>query len=159
MDIKESLKGQYRASLKMMRECVAVCPEDLWVAGEHPRNFWRIVYHSLYYTHLYLMPSEKEFVAWGRHRSDSRILWDQPAVEEPYSVAETLEYLDFIADRMEKWVDALNLESPETGISWYKNMGKFDHQLVNLRHLQGHVGQLSELLMARGIETTWVGKA
>jgi hypothetical protein len=29
---------------------------------------------------------------------------------------------------------------------------------MNLRHLQGHVGQLSELLMAKGIDTDWICK-
>ncbi len=30
---------------------------------------------------------------------------------------------------------------------------------MSLRHIQGHVGQLSELLMAHGIDTDWVSKA
>ena len=56
-------------------------------------------------------------------------------------------------------VDQLNLDSDETGFSWYKNMSKLSHQLMSLRHLQGHVGQLSELLMARGIDTDWVARS
>ena len=55
-------------------------------------------------------------------------------------------------------VDQLDLASDETGFSWYKNMSKLSHQLMNLRHMQGHVGQLSELLMARGIDTDWVAQ-
>ena len=43
-------------------------------------------------------------------------------------------------------------------IVWYPGMAKLSHELMNLRHLQGHVGQLSELLLARGIETDWIGK-
>ncbi len=38
-------------------------------------------------------------------------------------------------------------------------MSKLSHQLMNLRHRQGHIGQLSELLMARGIDTDWVAKS
>ena len=38
-------------------------------------------------------------------------------------------------------------------------MSKLSHELMNLRHTQGHVGQLSELLMARGIDTDWTSKA
>ncbi|MFM9874119.1 MAG: DinB family protein [Fimbriimonadaceae bacterium] len=159
MDIKKSLKRQYKASLNMLRECIEKCPDEAWLAGEHPRNFWRIAYHALYYTHLYMMPTEDDFVAWEKHRDDSRILWDKPAVEEAYSIEETLEYLDFVAAHVGEWVDALDLESKSTGIPWYKGMGKFEHQLVNLRHIQGHVGQLSELLMTKGIYLTWVSKA
>jgi len=43
----------------------------------------------------------------------------------------------------------------ESGFSWY-SIPKLDHQLLNLRHLQGHVGQLSELVMATGADLTWV---
>jgi hypothetical protein len=38
-------------------------------------------------------------------------------------------------------------------------MSKLEHQFVNLRHLGGHVGQLSELLMARGMTISWVNSA
>lgn len=38
-------------------------------------------------------------------------------------------------------------------------MSKLSHELMNLRHTQGHVGQLSELLMARGIDTDWISKS
>lgn len=34
-----------------------------------------------------------------------------------------------------------------------------DLRQVNLRHIQGHVGQLSELLMARAIDTNWIASS
>ncbi len=159
MDIKKSLIRQYRAGLSMMRECIEKCPDKIWLSGQHPRNYWRVAYHALFYTHLYLMPTENDFVAWDKHRDESRILWEKPAVEEPYSQSELIAYLDMIYENVGIWVDELDLESKTTGIPWYKGMGKFEHQIVNVRHLQGHVGQLSELLMAKGIDLTWVSKA
>lgn len=38
-------------------------------------------------------------------------------------------------------------------------MSKLSHELMSLRHIQGHVGQLSELLMRDDIDTDWIGKA
>jgi hypothetical protein len=38
-------------------------------------------------------------------------------------------------------------------------MSKLSHELMNLRHIQGHVGQLSELLMVAGIDTRWIARA
>ncbi len=52
----------------------------------------------------------------------------------------------------------MDLDSDSTGFSWYPNMTKLSHELMNLRHIQGHVGQLSELLMARGIDVNWIGR-
>ena len=38
-------------------------------------------------------------------------------------------------------VDALDLDSTESGFSWY-HMSKLEHQFVNIRHIQHHAGQL-----------------
>ncbi|MBX3114484.1 MAG: hypothetical protein KF836_07955 [Fimbriimonadaceae bacterium] len=158
MNIKSALKGQYRAALKMLRQCIEACPQELWLSGEHPRNYWRIAYHALFYAHLYAMPTHEHFIAWAKHKPDIECLWEAPPHEAAYSQSEELEYLEFIDHHIDEWVDALDLESQETGFPWYKNMSKLDHQIMNVRHIQGHVGQLSELLMANGIDIDWVGK-
>lgn len=157
MDIRAALKGQYGASLKMLRQAVTRLPDDLWLAGTHPRNTWRIAFHAVFYTHLYLHQSSKEFKKWKGTLKECAALWGNPTVRSPYSKAEVLEYLDHVLSNMPRWVDELDLESAESGFSYYPNMTKFEHQLVNIRHLQGHVGQLSEILMANGIETDWMG--
>ena len=59
---------------------------------------------------------------------------------------------------LDRWIDALDLDTLESGFDWYPNMPKLDHMMLNIRHLQGHVGQLSELLMAHGIDTDWVSR-
>lgn len=159
MDIRSALKGQYHAGLAMLREAIELCPDDLWLGGEHPRNTWRIAYHAIFYTHLYLQTSEAAFVPWDRHRDSIRILWDdgdEPVpMEPPYSKAETLEYLALVDSGVDAWVDAIDLDSQESGFWWYK-IPKLDHQILNIRHLGGHVGQLSELLMASGLDIDWV---
>jgi hypothetical protein len=155
--IKTSLKNQYGSCFAMLRQAVERCPDDLWLGGEHPRNTWRIAYHAAYYTHLYIAQSSKSFESWVNHRKDCVILWDKPKVEEPYTKAEVLDYIDFVVDLMPSAVENLNLEAKSSGYSWYPNVPKVEHQFVNLRHIQGHVGQLSELLMARGINIDWVG--
>lgn len=157
MDIRSALKGQYHAGLAMLRETVDLCPEDMWFSGRHPRQYWRIAYHATFYTHLYLAQNEKSFKKWEKGRDECRSLAEGPPGVESYSKAEILEYVDLLDSHVDSAVDALDLESPETGFYWYPNMTKLDHQLLNLRHLQGHVGQLSELLMANGMETNWIG--
>lgn len=159
MDIRASLKGQYSAGLKMLRECIELCPDSNWTSGVHPRSFWRIAYHAIYYTHLYMQPDLESFVPWSKHREHVPVLWESPDVVEPYTKAELLDYLDQVAKAVNDSVDKLDLDSPETGFHWYTNMNKLDHQMMNFRHLQGHVGQLSELLMAENVdlEIDWVG--
>jgi len=158
VNIKAALNRQYHAGLAMLRQAVERCPEQVWVSGEQPRSVWRIAFHAVFYTHLYLQPNLEAFVPWEKDREDCASLWDDPPVVEPYTKSEILDYIDLVAASLDKAVDLLDLDSGETGFWWYKDMAKLDHQLMNLRHLQGHVGQLSELLMAKGIDLDWVGQ-
>ncbi len=53
--LRSALKSQYHASLAMLRTAIRACPEDLWSSSDgHANRYWRIAYHTLYYTHLYL---------------------------------------------------------------------------------------------------------
>lgn len=150
----------------MLAECVQKCPEGMWIEGKHPRTFWRVAFHAAFFTHLYMGQNEEAFAPWpGRREGIHHGLWHQPWEVEPYELPEgdeiyqsneILGYIRFVDALVDPTIAQLNLASDETGFSWYKNMSKLSHQLMNLRHLQGHVGQLSELLMARGIDTNWV---
>lgn len=143
----------------MLRLTVERCPDEIWVSGQHPRTYWRIAFHAIFFTHLYLQPNEAAFRRWEKHRDNTDVLWETPDIVEPYSRADILGYIDEVRAGVDATVDALDLDSDETGFSWYPNMGKLDHQMMNIRHLQGHVGQLSEILMAHGIDTDWIGMA
>ncbi len=174
MDLRTALKEQYHGGLAMLAQCVERCPDDLWLAGEHPRSFWRVAWHAAYYTHNYLVQNEAAFNGSAPHwpaavRDALGVSDTQTAIDvEPYGLPEGVtpltqrevsDYIAYLGGLIDATVDGLDLESPETGFSWYPNMSKMSHQLMNLRHLQGHVGQLSELLMARGVDTDWVAKA
>lgn len=175
MQLRQALKEQYHAGLAMLAQCVERCPDDLWLAGEHPRPFWRIAWHAAYFTQNYLVQNEAAFNGsapdWPAAVrsallgvSDTQAAIDVEPYELPEGVTpltqrEVSDYIAYLRDLIDATVDGLDLESQETGFSWYPNMSKMSHQLMNLRHLQGHVGQLSELLMASGIGTEWVAKS
>lgn len=184
--VKTVLKGHYHAGLTMLAECVDKCPDDLWTAANlspsppagvnNPpwngveRPFWRIAFHNAYFTHLYLGQDETAFQPPPaelavRCRKDFEPMWHAPWELEPYelptgtqpcSQSGILEYIEYVDSLVDSTVAGLDLESRESGFHWYPNTNKLSHQLINLRHLQGHVGQLSELLMARGIDIDWV---
>lgn len=156
--VKNALGGQYHAGFAMLRQAIEACSPTLWVAGAHPRSFWRIAYHVLFYTHLYLMTEEAAFRCWSKHRDTVTSLWpeDKPPILEPYSKQEVLEYLNWIDANVDNWLELIDLDSPRSGFNWYK-CSKLDHQLMNIRHLGTHVGQLSELIMADpAVEIDWV---
>lgn len=178
MDIRQALTGQYRAGLAMLADCVQKCPDDLWTTPDPEvddedrviyRAFWRIAFHTVYFTHLYLGQNEDAFQPWpGRRPGYYDGMWQKPWDIEPYefpkdaepaSKQEILDYIAYVDSLIEPIVAQLDLDSQDSGFRWYKNINKLSHELLNLRHLQGHVGQLSELLLQRGIDADWVSQA
>jgi len=169
----------------MLMQCIERCPADLWEAPNPPdagaqerdpdwngveRPFWRIAFHDVYFTHLYLSQDEASFQPPPSgssllQRDDFAPMWADPSALEPYELAagvpacrpsELIAYLVFVDGLVDSAIDAMDLESPSSGFRWYPKESKFEHQLLNLRHLQGHVGQLSELQMLRGVNVEWV---
>ncbi|MEQ1822225.1 MAG: DinB family protein [Fimbriimonadaceae bacterium] len=161
MDIKPALKRQYHASLGMIKQAVERCPDDLWARRDDPRDFWRIAYHVIFYTHLYLFQTNEQFVPWRLQRDKNEQLWAKPwkpgKGPDPYTKEEILEYWQICRDLVDKAIDEMDLDAKDSGFSWY-NMPKLEHQMVNLRHMQQHAGQMAELLMAEGILTDWFAR-
>ena len=165
MELKRALGGQFRAGLAMLRECVELCPDDLWAAvvDKPPRTTWRIAYHAVFYTHFYLGQTRADFTPWGRHVDHAVMTFADEGKELPpegtvFSQADLAEYIDHVSERIDGLLGALDLESPDSGFPWYPNFPKLDHVLLTLRHLGVHVGQLQELLFARGIEPDWISR-
>lgn len=165
--LRAALKSQYHAALAMLREAVESCPDDLWLSDAYRNACWQIAYHALFFTHLYLQENEAAFEPWEHHqsgvqhedgiggRADPES--DLPLLPRPYTKAEVLAYCTACDDMVDGAVDAMDLDSPESGFSWYR-IPKIDHQIVNIRHVQHHAAQLADRLRASAdIGVRWVG--
>ncbi len=62
----------------MLKQAIELCPDGLWTGGNYPVPFWRVAYHALFYTHLYLQPDEKAFRPWEHHRDQYQFLGAVP---------------------------------------------------------------------------------
>ena len=163
MESKEIIKSQYRAVLEMLGEAIAKCPETLWIDPGCKNRYWHVAYHALFFTHLYLQDTEKEFVAWKKHRNEYQFLgplpWPphrEPNIGEPYTKEEIIEYLGVCRNEVEARVSAMDLDA-ESGFHWL-SFGKLALQFYNIRHIQHHAGQLSDRLRTKeGIGIRWVG--
>jgi hypothetical protein len=165
--LAESLKSQYRASLAMLREAIEKCPDTLWARESDLNKTWQVAYHALYFVHLYAQPTLEDFVPWsGQHPesqnddcfpgnpSESSTL---PVIPEPYAQAEVLSYHQFCEDSIGSWIDRLDLASASSGFPWYP-ISKLEHQLLNLRHVMQHTGQIMERVRsAANVGVRWRG--
>ena len=116
MDIRSALKEQYHAGLAMLKECVELCPDDLWTAGKHPRTYWRIAFHAAYFAHLYLGQSEDAYVPWPGRKEGFPTMWERPWDIEPYELPENapiyrpeeiIDYILFVDGRVDPCLDAI----------------------------------------------------
>jgi hypothetical protein len=153
MNTKEVIMSQYEASLEMLRLAVIRCPLSLWDNQEDKNQFWQVVYHALFYTHLYLQPSEEAFVPWAKHKEGCHRMENRG---EPYGKEEILEYFEICREQVETQVQSLELDAP-SGFEWLP-FNKLELQFYNIRHLQQHTGELCERLgVMGGIEVPWIG--
>jgi len=165
MDVKATIVSQYLAALEMMKQVIEKCPNAVWLNADHPNFFWHVAYHALFYTHLYLQPQEADFIPWTKHRRNLNSFgpphWaPEEEVEpgEPLSQAEVLDYLALCQQEVQTQTLNLDLEAP-SGFDWIP-LNKLDLQFYNIRHLQHHVGELSQRLWAEaGVEINWVGQS
>jgi hypothetical protein len=154
--LRSAIKSQHHAALAMLRAAIRRCPDELWTSrGGHANPFWRIAYHTLYYTHLYLQPNNRAFRPWAHHQRGIQHMDKPPKTWRPYTKAEVLAYWSICKSLVDDAVDALDLNDPQSGFSWYK-IPKMEHQIVNIRHVQYHQAQLADRLrVATGAGVNW----
>ncbi|HLO97338.1 MAG TPA: hypothetical protein VK171_01980 [Fimbriimonas sp.] len=158
MEIRSAIKRQHHAGLAMLRQAIEVCPDDLWLSGEHPRTYWRIAYHAAGYAHLYLYEGMNDWKPWALARNECAVLEGDVEVMTPYTKSEMLDFVDLIVSEVDLRVDAIDIEAPHCGFTWYPNVTRLELHILSLRHLHGHIGQLHELLIARGLDVEWIGQ-
>ena len=157
-NFKPALKGQYHAALDMLKGAIEECPDDIWIGGVPPRQFYRLAYHTLFYTYFYLQVRSEEFVPWEHHRDEVESDQEREKLDAtPYSQAELLTCWNLVDAVVDPQLDKIDLTSPESGFHWYK-ISKLDHIIMNLRHIQEHAGQLRDRLLEAGIDQRWVTK-
>ncbi len=130
----------------MLKQAIAKCPQELWDAPQDENRFWFTAYHALYYAHLYLQPTRKNFVRWRGH--------GKPISSPMLSKEEVLDYLAFVEQEVIRRVPATDLEA-DSGFAGIR-VDKLELQFVNIRHIQHHTGELYERLGARkNIKLDW----
>ena len=163
MATKEIIRSQYLATLEMLNQAILQCPEDLWADARFNNQFWQVAYHALFYTHLYLQPSEEDFIPRNMHYENAhRFSSPEPGSsgegkgDSSYPKEEILEFLDFCRNEVGGKVAKLDMEA-NSGFDWIP-FNKQELQFYNIRHLQHHTGELCERLgTVAGIDIKWIG--
>ena len=150
--------SQYRASLAMLRSAISLTPDALWNDSAYPSRTWRIAYHTLYYTQLYLGASPDAYVPWEKAIDEAEDLDSRAFDEKLIGRDEILGWLDSIVASIPRAVESLPLDA-ESGFYWLK-FTRAELHIYSIRHIMDHTGQLAERLRANGVTSgvKWVSK-
>lgn len=158
MDVHAAVSSQYLSALAMLQQAVEGCPEPLWDSPEDANKSWRVAYHALFYTHLYLQKTIDDFHPWEKHWAKAEELGKDAQPGPAFTKGDILEYLDQCRKLAVEAAAALDPQAP-SGFYWL-TFSKLELQFYNIRHLQQHTGELMERLGSRaGISCDWVSKA
>jgi len=155
------LTSQIRAALKMLRQSIESCPEDLWSRPTDHNAFWVLAYHTVFFAHLYLSASQESFEHFEREVQGHECFgksdlgdWSELTSGDEFAKDDVLAYCDHVHEHVSQWVGATPFDAP-SGFPWLK-FAKSEAHLYNLRHIQHHVGQLNERLRQEaGIGFGW----
>ena len=164
--IKQSLLGQYHASLYTLGRCVAQCPGELWFEPVAADPFWYVAYHTLYFADYYLSTDDASFRPQEFHREDEELLGPPPwpsASPPGRDAAYTPEVIAGYAEHCRrKAAETLALETAESlaGPSGFprRNICRLEMHVYNVRHVQHHAAHLGmKLRLATGRGVDWRG--
>jgi hypothetical protein len=159
MELREVLWRQFGATIDMLENALAACPDELWGDQERNPQYWYVVYHTLFFLDYYLSESVDGFAPPApftlSELDPSGILPDRV-----YTKAELKAYLEHGRAKCRAVIFGLTRESAFAP----RRFGSVDGPLVegliySLRHVQHHAAQLN-LILRQEVDAapTWVGK-
>lgn len=154
--LKDALWHQFGASIDMLANAIAACPDELW---DTETKFWYSGYHTLFFLDYYLSDDPNNFTPPAPFTLTEL---DPTGVmpERVYSKQELLTYLKFGKQKCHNLVTSLTAETAaKRFINEYRNYNIIEILLYNMRHVQHHAAQLNLLLRQSGhTPSKWVSQ-
>jgi DinB superfamily len=152
--------NQFGASIEMLENAIAACPDTLWDDRTQRPEFWYVAFHALFFLDFYLSDSEEAFAPPAPFTRDEL----DPAgllPERPYTKTELQTYLEHGRRKCRAAIQRLTEEMAvrRCGFDWL-DLSVAELLLYNMRHVQHHAAQL-QLLLRQKTESAprWVRKA
>jgi hypothetical protein len=151
---------QFGASIEMMENAIAACPDELWGDRTQRPEFWYLAFHALFFLDCYLSESEKSFVPPAPFTLDEL---DPAGIlpERPYTKDELQKYLDHGRRKCRKVIEELTEQrgAERCDFDWL-DLTVTELLLYNMRHVQHHAAQLQLLLRQKTDSAPrWVRRA
>ncbi|HUI82490.1 MAG TPA: DinB family protein [Bryobacteraceae bacterium] len=157
---KDALWGQFGAAIDTLNKATTACPEELWGDRARRPEFWRLVYHTLFFLDLYLSGSLEGFqppVPFTLNELDRSGV--RP--DRVYTKDELRAYIDHCRRKCHETISALTDEKARQRCEYrWVQLPFGEFLLYNMRHVQHHAAQLN-LILRQSIDSAprWVFRA
>jgi len=150
------LRRHLEPSLTMLEHIIERCPPDLWVATVEGVPFWQQVMHALTGVQFWFREPAEEFQPPDLGQGPV------PDIGEEAGFVLTKEqvqaYLGQIQERVEGYFGQLDDPKLLKASSLYDRCTYTDIVLMQIRHIQYHVGNCNAILGDHGVEAVpWIG--
>ncbi len=165
--IQATLVEQYGAALKTLNNIINKCPDSLWEDESNGPPFYKIIYHILYFTDLYLSRTKEERTAFrprfefAEDFSISKENFAHVYWEKVLSKEECVLYLSEIRDKAQIFLNHVTITElvSEPLFEWHGS-SLLGSLFYNIRHIMLHIGALQGRLRMNGFdEKLWVSKS
>jgi hypothetical protein len=161
--LKESIWKQFGASIDMLKNAIALWPEEKWNTN---KKFFYNAYHVLIFLDYYLTIPSKPFSSPLSFTEDGTPVpdaIDDVIPDRIYTKEELLDYLETNRKKCHDLIAALTEE--KLSERWINEAGNRNYSvlellLYNMRHVQHHAAQLN-MLLRKEINSAprWVSRA
>ena len=147
---KQLLNNQFDAALCTLGFCVERCPDALWNGPVGNLAFCQVAFHALFFTDFYLGgPDEETFRNQPFHRENGHIFCDYEELEDRvqvllYDKPAIKAYLMHCRNKVSQVIAAETEDTLQAPCGFArKAFSRAELYVVNIRHIQHHVAQLS----------------
>ncbi len=162
--LKRLLAHQFEAGLCMLNACVDKCADSAWNSRVANFKFCQVVFHTLFFTDLYLGPNMESFREQLFHRNNQQFFGDYEEFEDHppvrhYGKASIRRYLQHCRSKASEAI-AAETDATIAGPSGFNRLhfSRGELHVYNIRHIQHHTAQLSlRLRLDAGVGIRWVG--
>ncbi len=162
---KKLALSQLLAALETLQQTIERTSDEAWYEDHTDDQVNRVVFHTLYYTDLYLCSAPEEFRNQEYHASHREVFRDYEEGENrppqhQYSREQLRDYYDFCVRKVRRVIGAETDDSlaGPSGFSW-RECSRAEVHLYNARHIQHHAAQLGlRHQLSGGPPLRWVGE-
>ena len=160
---QQSTTNEFMAVLFTLKKCIEQCPEDLWFEPVVNLKYCQVVFHSLFFTDVYLGPNLAALREQSFHRDNPDFFGDYEKLEDRlparvYDTAQMEAYVQHCADKAHRVIAHETQAQLATapGFGWLQ-FSRAEVHISSIRHLQHHAAQLSlHLNQKTGVGVDWV---